>query len=1393
MEFPGNASTNVHLIDGFSTIYWRIYTEEPSIGQPAPEGPSNGYTILKHLGRLKDLEARLRNLNCLASCPRRLGLWVFSPTPDFESLASLYKEDDKESKKIQIESSILKGEIVLFDTLIIVGALPLGSRTLFTAIEKFGYENSRVDNESPLSTSCLTTLQVQLNAPGTLTISTQTISQAGIKRLSNPQYDIADDLKVQTGTDLWLSPSGTVARLVSANIESQSVPSPGFPPSGVALARRKQWKLDVTHWVANFGLHIDSIDEEPWVEVEVWEPFFARFAGEAWRQNDESQLSSLPLKRMLWPARFCFQRTGPPVRASWLERTKDDPLDFAEKWSSDASSLKMPPHMLKNPPILEEPQTKPNDASSPRADNLDSLESLSRMAQYPDLQNTSLVYPTPPEGVMAIGLNSANQFDATPDDVAFKLSPVLPQDTKNPELSPDIVIGTSRYDATDDEDLFGEINGRDFGSKGITDDDFNFFDDPDLENMDGETSIDQPEEILQPIKQSDDPEDKKVDSEELLNGGPAHSSIAADAVKEETYSSLSDAVEPEQSDGQMELDGSQSPPGKTAQTVSPPLSPVEIKKILFSGSQTQELQTSEARLTEKGHYRPVAFESRIGEWDQKYGSKGKFWFASGKVPNGSDQNTNTIPTIGLAHRSRAGTTSSTAKICNKDASPLTLESSFDSSYDSDDDSDDNSDEISLHYAPTPNLVILPSLKRKRLPSISDIQPAASPAKSSSGPDTSAGLQVENCTFLGNFLANFSDWSFIGYFSTLQIQQVPILLRREDHIAIAQIVVDQITQSSLDYPLGGRISLFGLESDIVSFHTCIEEASFLGEVVKLDLKGYTSLQEDTTDSIQEPNGSITKISAPHFRFRRGKEFLEALPPAVSFWETFGLEPAHGAKDVSAYCIHPFSISKAADGFLRRFGLTYESCHFGNHARGDKSVTFNNGLRSWEAESYSYASMMQSLKGMCEELGTDLAQASSSADTCVVYIVNPFPHAAALADVCAAFWHLMQQLVADADFRQAPQVTEVALQIIPMDFIVSLDSMVVPTQMEYLNLAQEVYNRCRPIDTDPSPLLCTPAVVLADTVPKVIHFRLASDKGSPLQDGRVLHIACSKSADQRWLSVAWTDGSGSLQTSMSYCLRYSNRGPARLLSEVRNEIWTTTRHIMDRYQARWKVILVNSEPIDPEELEFWTTLAAHQNKMRPGSIELIILAVSTIPDLVLELPVSPMTTAVLSSNYSSTPVSTPNPSLSVASPEQSGNAPTPGAIYNAPTPTEPSFEPDSELVLADLCDESWAVILSHRLNTTPHVTEFRPALASGYLLRRKGASDSDGIFSATINLIYSSQTSQSPPPEVLLKDIIRMYRDLASIARARGLRSVQSNTLPWHIATALRAQELLSYVF
>lgn len=131
----------------------------------------------------------------------------------------------------------------------------------------------------------------------------------------------------------------------------------------------------------------------------------------------------------------------------------------------------------------------------------------------------------------------------------------------------------------------------------------------------------------------------------------------------------------------------------------------------------------------------------------------------------------------------------------------------------------------------------------------------------------------------------------------------------------------------------------------------------------------------------------------------------------------------------------------------------------------------------------------------------------------------------------------------------------------------------------------------------------------------------------------------------------------------------------------------------------------------------------------------------------------------------------------------------ASASTPTDLQP-VEPDSDTVLVDICDESWGVILSHRLNNSPHLTEYRPALASGYLLRRKGTYDGDGAFAMTINLVYTQRPAASH--ELLLKEVLGMYRDLATLARYQGIASVQRNTLPWHIATAIRGQEMLSYV-
>lgn len=159
----------------------------------------------------------------------------------------------------------------------------------------------------------------------------------------------------------------------------------------------------------------------------------------------------------------------------------------------------------------------------------------------------------------------------------------------------------------------------------------------------------------------------------------------------------------------------------------------------------------------------------------------------------------------------------------------------------------------------------------------------------------------------------------------------------------------------------------------------------------------------------------------------------------------------------------------------------------------------------------------------------------------------------------------------------------LQIVPISFIMSPESIVVPLQSEYLSLALEVYSRCPPKDLGTNLVYCAPPVLLAESIPRAFNFKLVPERLSPLQDGRCLHIACSRSLDQRWITAAWSDNTGALQRTMSYCLRFRNSSAARSIMEVRNEIWGATQTIMARVQARWNIIIVNTEPVGQDELD------------------------------------------------------------------------------------------------------------------------------------------------------------------------------------------------------------------
>jgi mediator of RNA polymerase II transcription subunit 13 len=1062
--------------NGFSVIYWRIYNEETSISTQASETvASNGYSILKLLSRLKDLEIKLRNLSCLVSYyPRRLGLWIFSSTPGFESVDSFAQEspnqDLKDPEKLLIGSTSLKGKYfaliqdvcpnlltistvsasgsitatdlirslaadpsstsgrtnstVLYASFVsaVAGlvslqlvrrldAIPLGARTLFTPIEPSFFSGPTIADGNADALPALTTLRIELSLTGKVIVSLHTAYQEGISRLGGHDLTEVNPVDVRPNTDIWLAPNGTVARLIAFNAEESNVFAERQKNDSTTRqfleAKQKIWKDTVVEWMRDVGMSVNSSEEEHWVEVEVSEPFYARFAADYLRQMDVVQSVS-PLKRILWPSRFCFRRAK-LTSASLIDDLDplvtdcDDPVNFAENWIGTAGARQGKP-VPSTSHMQQTPQNK--DSSTPRIDFSEPIESLARVAQYPDLQSASTVYPTPPDGALASAMNqtASDAFGSdghdinmshAPGDGAFSRRGVQMArnlgDATAARVKSEAEIASGLYDTTGDEDLFGDINDKDFGPKGITDDDFNFFDDPEIDDFEMDKPVAEPahETPQQPQLEAADIQTPHagISIDKTQDEGVMQPPIKSDPQIDQVPESVLN-VEKIEANEHQNIATATSPSkywNLPEQAMSPPLSPVEVKKLLFS---TADTGTTEAGKDPKridldadkkqSLYDSISFQQGLTTSDQKYSSSGHFFFAAQKHENPTANPASEIPTVGFprgrkpipshhSERPNGMQQSPSATRIPRSASVSSSETSFDSS---DDD-----------YERESSPARLTNLKRKRPLSEAERSATSSLERLSIASEIDTNLTREDyCVFLGNFFSVITDWSLAGYFAFKQNQYSPVLIRREDHVQLAQLMVDQLAQSSLSHKIDGCKTTPDLENDTVPLHTPLDDTPVLGENERLDFKTLVSLHDNMQMTMETPSarpnmqrkdakGSINKISLPHLHVHRGKDYLDVLPSSMSFWETFGLEPANGPKDISAYCIYPHFATEGADAFMTRLGLVYSSCSFGQHVRGDRHKTFENGLGAWSIAKGdgAYVRTMQSLKNLCENLG------------------------------------------------------------------------------------------------------------------------------------------------------------------------------------------------------------------------------------------------------------------------------------------------------------------------------------------------------------------------------------------------------------------------------------------
>ncbi|KAH7040252.1 mediator complex subunit 13 C-terminal-domain-containing protein [Microdochium trichocladiopsis] len=538
-------------------------------------------------------------------------------------------------------------------------------------------------------------------------------------------------------------------------------------------------------------------------------------------------------------------------------------------------------------------------------------------------------------------------------------------------------------------------------------------------------------------------------------------------------------------------------------------------------------------------------------------------------------------------------------------------------------------------------------------------------------------------------------------------------------------------------------------------------------------------------------NLFQIPTPRFDLRRYESKMSVVPSAISFWESLGLGPSQGPKDISAISIFPnfAGLSEDALLFVDRMRSMYESLKLGSLTRFPTNGDFADGLVPVDTEKHlqdlheSTTILGASLFEQIGKLAKALAAATAQKTNFVVFFVYLSDVPGSLAESCIAFHHLFDAYKKVLLGKRLPVVNELVLQLVPVDMISASTSLVVPAPFDISRLAIELYDRCTLFDGS----MPSPAIVLEQPPPRVIDFKLtANPSASLMRENTCLHVAYAQSVDERWITAAWTDNWGNQQMTAAYCLGRKGKPIATAFADVAHEIWETTRELMATWKIHWRVMLAKCGIMDQHEIDVWSGLAQGESKV---TASLTLITVETDPSLQI-LPQPSKVPSSAPTVFYTTPVSTPQAGM--VSPEQSGNPPTPmreSTATSAPTPGagDGTTDFDADASLIDVTDQAWGAVLAHRLNNSTSATELSPALVSGYLVKRSGNRGEDPPAVMEVNLVYTDNSPRAY--EALMRELLTYYRGLTTLARARGVVERTVDARPWHVAAAEKAVRTL----
>ncbi|KXX83431.1 Mediator of RNA polymerase II transcription subunit 13 [Madurella mycetomatis] len=1324
-----------------------------------------------------------------------------------------------------------------------IGAIVLNHRTLLLPQQAFNPGDA--DSSQPPLASALAAFRVYLTTTGSLVISLHVSILHGLVSSA----DMLRSSLLPAGPVVLAAPFGAFGALQGVIDTDNQFADNNFGQSPDTQISRlgsgqndrfSQWKTTCCKLLQMRGMSPSLLDGCSWLNIH----FLQRKPYEQRADGKRTPLvNSGPTAP--WPAVLCFRK---PKLDAMLDVTFDkalsaaggdhsDPLSKAKVWycGMQERAEAIARRKKEREAILAREREEP-DTRNPQGNGYSPM-ALWRSTNGGPAPQPGAMYPTPPDGVHPSGvtpgfdgaavLSPAGQpaANALGDaDTAMQQSAPVPDGFNvgwdGQESRPDPVINNFA-----EENIFGDLGENMFEGNELTDADFNFFDeqpvaiDLDMPTLSGgmptlEMQENAGQTFAEHIQAASGVEDDKADTR------PASPQFT----KPELKHARSTLAEESRQQNNIESFNRNSAIG--IKRHPSPFNPETVYKRIRASIHTPAPSVSSWRGAPRRRpslFDKVDFDPALSLASKKYEESGPFDF---RLPALKDRESRALQNVGplttgrllgsaRQRRNLKELPSSISSLLAKMASANANNSSQrdDAASDSDDsswasDDDGASDPLGRASSPAKSSVL-----RKR-PDDDVISMAASFKELDNISADSPGYGPPDLSRLSN--SEILEFSLPKYFVDPEPVPLRISVSDDDFITVAQILTEQAATGFLKLtPQLPRSSIQDVRRNLIKalrysvrgLKTALPRS--LAGAVGCQLRPFTEVQD--VPLLVQPNGrvqvrpaeppksSIFTIPAPHVELRRYDSQLSVLPSAVSFWETLGLRPVQGSKDIVAMCIlpHAEAMRDNASAFLDRVQSTYESLGLGTFETLPTAGSIVNGLVLLTADQdiispgLNITRARSAFTDQMASLAMTLANSSMTEKNFVVYFAYSPDTPSSIVDSCSAFQELFEHYKRCMMDRKKAIANDLVLQLVPLDILGSETSLFVLSPSDCSRLCLETYDRCT-LFGGPMP---SPAIMLERALPRGIDFKLsAAPSPNLLREYSCMHVAYARSVDERWVTAAWTDNRGSSQTMASYCLGRRGRPLSRQLIEVMQEIWETTHDLISSCKVHWRIVITKCGSMDQQEIEQWMAMAQAETR---SAVSLILLTVDTDPSLQLIPPAAVIPLSAPSVFYT-TPVSTPQP-FSVVSPDQTSNNPaTPMA---AATPSgggggdsHPSSQQqlphqtgteqqDVDMTLVETTETTHGVVISHRLNNSASLTDLNPALASGYLVKRSGPKAEDPPALMEVNVVYSDNTRAMY--DALLREMLMYFRGLGTLARVRGVVEREHDVRPWHVAVVEKA--------